>query len=635
MRIQEMLDSALQDARAARFADAEKKLRRLLAEPLKPQDLGTIQGLLGVVYASGGKLDAAIRELTAASEKKPDDATILSNLCNCLKEAGRTDEAIETGRKSVALNPRFAAARNNLGNALLAGGDLDGAIANLRDAVRIEPGNGEFHNNLGVAKKEKGDLDGAAASYRQALTLMPGLAAAYNNIGIIHHSQGDLDAAEAIFRLAVEHDPHFADAHNNLGLVLGARGDLEGAVSCARRALEINPDSLDANIALRNALYANGDLDDAGASYRELLKWHPDNADFNNALGEILAEGHKLDSAISSYRKALAINPGFAEAHRNLGDALRGKGEFEQAISSYRDALRLRPDDTNTHENLASVLVHLKRYEEARRSFDQADSRKARAEALTCLYAQQRYDEFDRRVRETLDRDKLNLSVAAACGHIYGQIGQEDPHPFCPDPLEFVSVGQLGDHVDDLESYLRALARELREVPALWTPDSRTTRYGFQTHGNLFSRGKESVAVLQRIIEREIALYRKRYDNRSCLFLDMWPEQPALTGWSVRLHRNGHQRAHIHPSGWLSGVIYVELVDAPDPDDGAIVFGQYRDHYPLINPDYPRLLHRPQRGEIVLFPSSLYHHTIPIRRDGERVTVSFDLVPDRSGESLR
>ena len=82
----------------------------------------------------------------------------------------------------------------------------------------------------------------------------------------------------------------------------------------------------------------------------------------------------------------------------------------------------------------------------------------------------------------------------------------------------------------------------------------------------------------------------------------------------------------------MSGVIYVELVESPDPDEGAIVFGQHRDFYPVINQDYPRLLHRPQRGEIVLFPSSLYHHTIPIRGEGERLTVSFDLVPNRDGD---
>ncbi|MDA0663682.1 MAG: tetratricopeptide repeat protein [Proteobacteria bacterium] len=627
MLIQEMLDSALEDARAARFATAEKKLRLLLAEPLKAQDLGTIQGLLGVVYASGGNQAAAIRELSAATLKKPEDATILSNLSKCLNEAGRTDEAISAGRKSVALNPRFAAARNNLGNALMAGEDLEGAVASFREAVHIDPGNGEFHNNLGVARKEIGDLDGAVASYRQALTLMPGLAAAYNNIGVVHHVRESHEAAETSFRMAIKHDPDFADAHNNLGLVLAARGDFDGAIASARRALEIDPNSLGANTALRNALNANGDLDDAGASYRELLKWHPDNADFNNTLGDILAERHELDAAISSYRKALAIDPDFAAAHTNLGDALRGKGEFEQAISSYQDALRLRPGDTNTHENLASVLVQLERYDEALRNFDLADSRKARAEALMCLYALERYDDFDRRVRENLARDSVNLSVAATCGLVYGQIAREDPHPFCSEPLAFVNVGQIGGHVDDLDRYLAELGRELREVPGVWAPVSRTTRHGFQTHGNLFSKGKKSIATLQRIIESEIAAYRKRFDNRDCLFMKRWPENSSITGWSVRLLKDGHQRPHIHPTGWVSGVIYVELVDSPGPDDGAIVFGQNRDFFPVINPDSPRLLHRPKRGEIVLFPSSLYHHTIPIRRDGERLTVSFDLLP--------
>ena len=38
---------------------------------------------------------------------------------------------------------------------------------------------------------------------------------------------------------------------------------------------------------------------------------------------------------------------------------------------------------------------------------------------------------------------------------------------------------------------------ELRELPRLWSPNSRTTSYGFQTHGNLFSKGGESIATLK------------------------------------------------------------------------------------------------------------------------------------------
>jgi hypothetical protein len=38
-------------------------------------------------------------------------------------------------------------------------------------------------------------------------------------------------------------------------------------------------------------------------------------------------------------------------------------------------------------------------------------------------------------------------------------------------------------------------------------------------------------------------------------------------------------------------------------------------------------MHRPQKGQIVLFPSSLFHRTVPIKADEERMCVSFDLHP--------
>ena len=265
-------------------------------------------------------------------------------------------------------------------------------------------------------------------------------------------------------------------------------------------------------------------------------------------------------------------------------------------------------------------------------SYDAADSPVSRAEALLCLYALERYGEFDRRIEENLERDRMDIRIAAVCDFVAGQTGRPNRHPFCPAPLDFVSPRHIADHVEDAETFLDELSEDLQSLPTVWEPLARTTRQGYQTNGNLFRQKKPSIARLEKIIEAEIAAYRSRIGDAGCLFTEAWPEKPAITGWSVRLQRGGHQTPHIHSSGWLSGVIYVDLVESDDPDEGAIVFGQHGDNYPFINQDYPRLLHRPQRGEIVLFPSSLYHHTIPIRREGERLTVSFDLVPNRDGD---
>ena len=103
----------------------------------------------------------------------------------------------------------------------------------------------------------------------------------------------------------------------------------------------------------------------------------------------------------------------------------------------------------------------------------------------------------------------------------------------------------------------------------------------------------------------------------------------ALRGaWSVRLRPGGHHVDHIHPQGWLSSAFYVETpVAALDRDsrEGWIKFGQ-----PKIRTT-PRLppAHyvRPQPGTLVLFPSYMWHGTVPFTTDEARMTIAFDVIP--------
>ena len=81
------------------------------------------------------------------------------------------------------------------------------------------------------------------------------------------------------------------------------------------------------------------------------------------------------------------------------------------------------------------------------------------------------------------------------------------------------------------------------------------------------------------------------------------------------------------PNKLLSGVVYLKTVDSPDSDQGAIEFGLHGYDIPIIDENYPTTIHRPKRGDIVLFPSSLFHRTIPFKQDVDRCVIAFDLKP--------
>jgi uncharacterized protein (TIGR02466 family) len=98
--------------------------------------------------------------------------------------------------------------------------------------------------------------------------------------------------------------------------------------------------------------------------------------------------------------------------------------------------------------------------------------------------------------------------------------------------------------------------------------------------------------------------------------------------WSVRLRPGGFHRDHFHPEGWLSSAFYVETPDqALESDDrqGWIRFG--KPPFATEPPMEPAHFVKPKPGRLVLFPSYMWHGTVPFTTDEERLTIAFDAVP--------
>ena len=133
------------------------------------------------------------------------------------------------------------------------------------------------------------------------------------------------------------------------------------------------------------------------------------------------------------------------------------------------------------------------------------------------------------------------------------------------------------------------------------------------------------MAKLKSIIIDELDAYYLKFRNENCSFIKKWPSEKSIWGWHVILKQQGHQRAHIHPGAWISGVIYLKVVPSLEKDEGAIEFSLNGEHYSNINS--PKMTFQPAIGDMVFFPSSLHHRTIPFSTDTDRITVSFDLIP--------
>jgi uncharacterized protein (TIGR02466 family) len=352
----------------------------------------------------------------------------------------------------------------------------------------------------------------------------------------------------------------------------------------------------------------------------------PQDAEAHSNFGVTLQRLSRLEEAEASFREAIAINSEYAEAHYNLGFLFRAQGRLIEAEMSYKKAITLQPKYSEAHYNLGNILRDQKKYNEAICHFDLANTNSSEAQSLECLYIGQDYVEFDRRLEAYSTYGRTNIRIAAISSFAAYERGQKDPYPFCTNPLDFICIDSLTKYYSHSDTFLDDLIKEADHEKLNW--ELRTTKFGFAGPTDVFEKSSKNVSQLEDIIRRAVDAYFERFGSESNVFIRSRPKRYQLNGWYNRLLKNGHHTSHIHPDGWLSGVIYLKTNPQAGDDEGAIEFGVPGYETPTVAGDHPTKLYRPKKGDIVLFPSSLFHRTIPFTTDYERWVIAFDTNPN-------
>ena len=130
-------------------------------------------------------------------------------------------------------------------------------------------------------------------------------------------------------------------------------------------------------------------------------------------------------------------------------------------------------------------------------------------------------------------------------------------------------------------------------------------------------------------IERQIEQYRLKFQDGNQGFLTRWPNRYELFGWLVSIKSGGNLDAHNHKEGWLSGSFYLSLPErsGEQANDGKIAFSYRGPRYPDGNKTFKKKVVDIKKRDIVMFPSSLFHETIPFEGPEERVSFAFDVKP--------
>ncbi|MFY9352522.1 MAG: putative 2OG-Fe(II) oxygenase, partial [Sphingobium sp.] len=196
-------------------------------------------------------------------------------------------------------------------------------------------------------------------------------------------------------------------------------------------------------------------------------------------------------------------------------------------------------------------------------------------------------------------------------------------------PDTFIRAMDIGLDRSELAE-LADLLRTLHGAAAPY-PD-QSVRGGTQTDRPLLFRHEPIVQRTREAIEAAVRSYVAQLppaEEGHPLLGTPRAELRFAGSWSVRLRAQGYHACHSHPAGWISSALYISLPAAETmgaPPAGWLRFGTPPPELGLDLAPYGEV--EPAVGRLVLFPSTLWHGTIPFA-DGERLSIAFDIAPPR------
>ena len=456
-----------------------------------------------------------------------------------------------------------------------------------------------LHHVLALALDGQQKFIDAVTSYQNALKLQSNMPDLQFNLGIALTQINRLDEAANAYLQAIRLQPNFFEAYGNLGTILQRQGKLEGAIDSYQKGLSINPQDARGHFNLGTALRDKGDL----------------------------------PAAINAYKTAIGLFATYTDAHNNLGETLRDVGDMAAAVKSYQTALALNAGHANANYNMAEFLYLAKQYEEAIPYFERSQLDDWQARILYCLYKAEQFAAFKTKLDDIAKISRHNSPfIGTLAKHYAINFGVENSYNFCKNPFDFVYRAPIAELAQPNSALLKQLLDDINHADIAERVQGMLTN-GKQSAGNLFKRPEASFRSLSELIKQQFLAYKNSFKDADCELIVSFPTELEFTSsWYVKMRSGGHLSPHIHEIGWLSGAVYLAM---PTPkagsNEGAFEYGTHGDDYPICNPQlrdqFATAAVLPNVGDIVLFPSSLFHRTIPYVANENRICIAFDLKP--------
>jgi tetratricopeptide (TPR) repeat protein len=551
-----------------------------------------------------------------------------------LMRQGRREEGVTALRALVADAPTLAQGHRMLGAALAEAGDPWGAESAFRNALAIDPrmaaaavGLAEVLRNADRGSEAVEILAPFASDDATDLNLLTYYAFALQSVG-------RFDEAIAWLQRAAATSPASAVAEHNLAGALGDSQLCAESESAARRAFAKGLDAPETWLVLARALKGQDRQGEAEDAYHQAIGRRPGYADALGDLAQITwtrtgdaeaalavidqeAGGATRDPALLVHRAKLLEYIGDpAGAYEALALALSMtedpmlhvaaaqiavRGDPERGLEHAQRAFALRPENYSVMATLCQARLAVGRPDEAeplavalceRQGWDQY--------ALALLATSWRLLE-DPRYADLYDYDR-----------VIGSFRLDTPEGW-----------------PSLEAYLDDLRQSLEPLhPFLGHPIGQSVRHGSQTQQDLTRVSARPIKAFFRAIDGPIHRYIEGLGAGADPLRRRIAGRYRFNGvWSVKLRPGaGFHADHVHHKGWLSSACYIALPRAVENGhEGWLKFGE--PGIPTRPALAPERFIKPEVGQLILFPSYIWHGTVPFSGDESRLSVAFDVLP--------
>jgi Flp pilus assembly protein TadD len=467
------------------------------------------------------------------------------------------------------------------------------------------------------------------------------------------------DAGSALPSLeaALRQAPQDARLWHLLGLVQRDADRRELAIPALRQATALAPHHpLIAHGLARTLLEAGLPAVDAFAKAMQLA---PNDPEVVKGMVAALIGERRIGEAIQGMERALARSPQWAEGHGLLSDLRWIEGEREGFARSFDDALADFPRDLNLRRQQFITLLHAEQYDtlldriaagraelgdQSVFAINEAIAYSERGDTALADIAFEAIADVPeaavqvRRVRHLLRAGRPGqasaiidqwLSSTEAFGFWpYASIAwrmTSDPRwEWLEGDPRLVGVYDIGDALPPLE----VLADTLRTLHTTrGQPLVQSVRGGTQTDGNLFEQIDPLIVRLREAIRAAVGRHAEQLPPGDAKHPTLGTSRSPIRfsgSWSVRLQAGGFHSNHVHPMGWLSSALYIRLPpDLGDEQAGWLTLGDPSTRALPLDIGPLRMV-EPKPGQLVLFPSWMWHGTRPFG-EGERLTVAFDV----------